>query len=124
MKKLGALFLIAILAIVLWALPAGAEKIRLTDAEMDGITAGFVFMTPASLANIVSLTAIGVGVAGPGSASGSLTLLLTILTHPVVTGTASGAASSPPPAASGVVSLVVQGPNGLIVPLAIGGSVP
>ncbi len=40
MKKLSILFLIAVLGIVLWALPAGAEKIRLTDAELDGITAG------------------------------------------------------------------------------------
>ncbi len=42
MKKLSVLFLIAIFGIVLWALPVGAEKIRLTDAELDGITAGAV----------------------------------------------------------------------------------
>jgi hypothetical protein len=42
MKKLSALILVAILGIVFWALPAGAEKIRLSDAEMDGITAGTV----------------------------------------------------------------------------------
>jgi hypothetical protein len=40
MKKLSVLFLIAILGIVVWALPAGAEKIRMTDAELDGIAAG------------------------------------------------------------------------------------
>ncbi len=40
MKKLSVLFLIAILGLGGWALPAGAEKIRLTDAELDGITAG------------------------------------------------------------------------------------
>jgi hypothetical protein len=42
MKKLSVLILVAILGLVLWALPAGAEKIRLTDAELDGITAGVV----------------------------------------------------------------------------------
>jgi hypothetical protein len=42
MKKLSVLIFIAILGVVLWALPAGAEKIRLSDAELDGITAGFV----------------------------------------------------------------------------------
>ncbi len=40
MKKLSVLILVATLGLVLWALPAGAEKIRLTDAELDGITAG------------------------------------------------------------------------------------
>ncbi len=40
MKKLSAFILIAILGLVLWALPAGAEKIRMTDAELDGIAAG------------------------------------------------------------------------------------
>lgn len=48
MKKLSVLFLIAILGIVLWALPAGAEKSRMTDAEMDGITAGASIPTPGS----------------------------------------------------------------------------
>jgi hypothetical protein len=38
MKKLS--ILIAILGIAFWVLPAGAEKVRLTDAQMDGITAG------------------------------------------------------------------------------------
>jgi hypothetical protein len=42
MKKPSILFLIAILGVFLWALPAGAEKIRLSDAEMDGITAGTI----------------------------------------------------------------------------------
>ncbi len=46
MKKLR--ILITMLGVVLWVLPAGAEKIRLTDAEMDGITAGVtgVFVLP------------------------------------------------------------------------------
>jgi hypothetical protein len=43
MKKLSVLILIAILGIVLWALPAGAEKIRLSDAQLDEITAGQLF---------------------------------------------------------------------------------
>ncbi len=42
MKKLSVLILVAILGIVFWALPAGAEKIRLSDAELDGITASGV----------------------------------------------------------------------------------
>ncbi len=42
MKKLSVLILVAILGAALLALPAGAEKIRLTDAEMDGITAGIL----------------------------------------------------------------------------------
>lgn len=42
MKKLSVLFLIAILGVVLGALPAGAEKIRMTDAELDGISAGLI----------------------------------------------------------------------------------
>ncbi len=40
MKKLSVLCLIAILGFMVWALPAGAEKIRMTDAELDGVTAG------------------------------------------------------------------------------------
>ncbi len=40
MKRLSVFILIAALCLVGWALPVGAEKIRLTDAEMDGITAG------------------------------------------------------------------------------------
>ncbi len=42
MKRLSVFILIAALCLLGWALPAGAEKIRLTDAEMDGITAGVV----------------------------------------------------------------------------------
>jgi hypothetical protein len=40
MKKLSVFFVITILGIVLWALPAGAEKIRLTDDQMDNVAAG------------------------------------------------------------------------------------
>ncbi len=40
MKKVSVLILVAILGIVLWALPAGAEKIRLSDAQLDEIAAG------------------------------------------------------------------------------------
>jgi hypothetical protein len=40
MKKVSVLILIAILGVVGWTLPAGAEKIRMTDAELDGIAAG------------------------------------------------------------------------------------
>jgi hypothetical protein len=40
MKRLSVFILIGAIALVGWALPAGAEKIRLTDAELDAITAG------------------------------------------------------------------------------------
>ena len=46
MKKLSVLILIAILGVVLWALPVGAEKIRLSDVELDGIAAGVVLNIP------------------------------------------------------------------------------
>ncbi len=69
MKKLSVLFLIAILGLGGWALPAGAEKIRLTDAELDGIAAGNGF--PCGQV-CVPMNKTG-GVAGAGiSASGGL----------------------------------------------------
>jgi hypothetical protein len=40
MKQFSVFLLITALCLVGWVLPAGAEKIRLTDAEMDGIMAG------------------------------------------------------------------------------------
>jgi hypothetical protein len=40
MKKMSILILITVLGIGGWALPAGAEKIRLTDVQLDEITAG------------------------------------------------------------------------------------
>ena len=41
MKRLSVLLLIAVLALVGWALPAGAEKVRLTEDQMDTVSAGF-----------------------------------------------------------------------------------
>jgi hypothetical protein len=52
MKQMSVLIVVAILGLVLWALPAGAEKIRLTDAEIDGIAGGI---------SVVSLVAPPVG---------------------------------------------------------------
>ncbi len=66
MKKLSLLNFVAILGIVLWALPAGAEKIRLTDAELDEITAGNLFPCGQVCVPIEK----GGGVAGAGIAAG------------------------------------------------------
>ena len=41
MKRLSVLLLVAVLALVGWALPAGAEKVRLTEDQMDNVSAGF-----------------------------------------------------------------------------------
>ncbi len=73
MKKLSVFCLIAILGIVLWALPAGAEKIRMTDAELDGITAGVPPPPPFPCGQVcVPFDKTG-GVAGAGiSAFGNL----------------------------------------------------
>jgi hypothetical protein len=40
MKRLSVLILIVAFAVVGWVLPAGAEKIRLTDDQMDNVAAG------------------------------------------------------------------------------------
>jgi hypothetical protein len=40
MKRLWVFILIAVFGLVGWALPAGAEKVRLSDAQLDEITAG------------------------------------------------------------------------------------
>jgi hypothetical protein len=128
MKKLSVLFLIAILGIVLWVLPAGAEKIRLTDAELDGITAGVIVFTvppPASIACCVSLVFTGIGTAiGPppvAFASGSLSLGITVPTG-IADGAgvgvgATGIAANPPRTAIGMLSGVAFGPKGAAVPL-------
>ena len=42
MKRLSVLLLIAVLALVGWALPAGAEKVRLTEDQMDNVSAGLI----------------------------------------------------------------------------------
>ncbi len=77
MKKLSVLFLIAILGLGGWALPAGAEKIRLTDAEMDGITAGsngnpFPCISPLCVPPPTSIACCAfAGIAFGGGAAGS-----------------------------------------------------
>jgi hypothetical protein len=69
MKKLSVLILIAALSLVGWALPAGAEKIRMTDAELDGVAAGLPF----PCGQVCVLFDKAGGVAGAGiSASGNL----------------------------------------------------
>jgi hypothetical protein len=69
MKKLSVLILIAILGMVLWALPAGAEKIRMTDAELDGITAGNNLITCELLVHVPPPSSVG-GIASAGICAG------------------------------------------------------
>jgi hypothetical protein len=45
MKRLSVLLLVAVLALVGWALPAGAEKVRLTEDQMDNVSAGLLNFT-------------------------------------------------------------------------------
>ncbi len=66
MKKLRLLSFVAVLGAVLWALPAGAEKIRLTDAQLDEITAGQLFPCD----QVCVPLSKGGGVAGAGIAAG------------------------------------------------------
>jgi len=40
MKRLSVLILVVVFGLVGWALPAGAEKVRLTDDQMDNVAAG------------------------------------------------------------------------------------
>jgi hypothetical protein len=122
MKKLSVLIVVAILGIVLWALPAGAEKIRLTDAELDGITAGFALMIPppTSLQCCVDLVAIGFGgmTVGPpiSIVAGNLTLGLSLWNPALfVNVSAAGTTQNPPPSAVGSVLGSVSMP-GLAVP--------
>ncbi len=53
MKRLSVLILVAVLALVGWVLPAGAEKVRLTEDQMDTVSAaGFTlpsFTFPSTL---------------------------------------------------------------------------
>ncbi len=127
MKKLSVLFLIAILGIVLWALPAGAEKIRLTDAELDGITAGLIVFTvppPTSIACCVGLSFVGLGTAigPPPVAVGTGTLVLSIVVPTGSAGaagvgvTGTGAAINPPPSAFATLVGAAFGPKGAAVP--------
>ncbi len=76
MKRFSVFILIAALCLVGWALPASAEKIRLTDAEMDGITAGasLNIPPPSSVACCVNLFLSAVGSAMPPNGSLLLTL--------------------------------------------------
>ncbi len=46
MKTTSALALIVLVGFLGWALPAGAEKAPLTDAQLDEITAGVKMMPP------------------------------------------------------------------------------
>ncbi len=66
MKKLSVLMLITMLGIILWVLPAGAEKIRLSDAQLDEITAGQLF----PCGQVCVPLSKGGGVAGAGLAAG------------------------------------------------------
>ncbi len=80
MKGLSAIIVIAALCLVAWALPAGAEKIRLTDAEMDGIMAGasLNIPPPSSVGCCLNVFLSAVGGAMPPMGS----LLLDICTIP------------------------------------------
>jgi len=49
MKRVSVLILVAALAFVGWALPAGAEKVRLTEDQMDNVSAGINFHWPTTL---------------------------------------------------------------------------
>jgi hypothetical protein len=45
MKRVSVVILVAVLGLVGWALPAGAEKVRLTEDQMDNVSAGLT-MSP------------------------------------------------------------------------------
>ncbi len=76
MKKVNALILIAILGVVGWALPAGAEKIRLTDDQLDEIMAG------ADNKGVVSSSITGDNAGGQGAAFGQPANLVFCATIP------------------------------------------
>jgi hypothetical protein len=124
MKKLSVLILVAILGLVLWALPAGAEKIRLTDAELDGIAAGFLLqiMPPTPIPCCVFLDAVGAGVLGPGPglAGGLVLSSIIVPTGTIgparVSATVEGTASKPLGIATGSVFGAAVGPKGAAVP--------
>ncbi len=123
MKKLSVLMLIVALCLVGWALPASAEKIRLTDAELDGITAGFplVLEVPPVGSPVwnccaqVTLSANGSLMPLLGSVGLSLQ---TIPINPTIRSVVSLNASGAVP---GIFSAggSVFGPKGLVVPLPI-----
>ncbi len=119
MKKLSVLFLIAILGIVLWALPAGAEKIRLTDAELDGITGGAQISVPPLTSPLYQCCAQVLLVANGGlmPVNGNVSLAVTTMPLKSIESDVrlSGAASVP-----GNLTIFpgfVLGPKGLAVPL-------
>ncbi len=133
MKKVSVLCLIAILGFVLWALPAGAEKIRLTDAELDGITAGkvatgtftFTIPPPTSIECCVRLGAVGMGVAVTPPPSTLATGSLSLATF-VPIGMSDGAGvnvgligslQKPPGVMIGQIFGSAAGPKGAVVPL-------
>ncbi len=127
MKKLSVLCLIAAFGLVLWALPAGAEKIRMTDAELDGITAGFSFgiPPPASIACCVLLNAVGMGVVVGGPppfalATGALGLGVAVPTGTIgpagVSIALDGLVEKPPVIVIGTAGGGAFGPKGVSVP--------
>jgi hypothetical protein len=122
MKKLSVLILVTILGLVLWALPAGAEKIRLTDAELDGIAAGIpgvtLFVPPAGSPVVkccayVELTATGGLMPLTGGVSLSAT---TIPINPTLVTIVGLHATGPLPGVF-VAEGGVFAPKGLFVPI-------
>ncbi len=126
MKKVSVLFLIAILGIALWALPAWAEKIRMTDAELDGVAAGFFFTIPppTSIACCVNLLATGMGTvvnAPPiALATGNVSLVVGVPIGKIggagVNAGLTGFTQNLPPTANGSVVGDAIGPKGAVVP--------
>ncbi len=117
MKKLSVLFLIAILGIVLWALPARAEKIRMTDAEMDGITAGasLAIPPPASVTCCAHVFLSAVGSLMPPT--GSLSLVVMTLGGKTIGGV--NVNLNPFGSVPGGVGVggIIAGPKGTVVPI-------
>ncbi len=135
MKKLSVLFLIAILGIVLWALPVGAEKIRLTDAELDGITAGVVpslfeitVPPPDSIRCCVEAFFSVAGATFTGlppdpTAVEDLNLVIKALGGVEIVISANGQATTPPPSANGKLQVNVSA-HGVVANKIFQGSVP
>ena len=77
MKWLSVFILIVAFAVVGWALPAGAEKVRLTDDQMDNVSAG------KGLWDGINLPFGGGGCLGPMCGLGSASLIIPTKFNPI-----------------------------------------
>ncbi len=120
MKKLSVLIVVAILGIVLWALPAGAEKVRMSDSELDGIAAGIPGVKlnippPSPVACCVNLFLAALGLPKPPLGDLSLNLT-TIPMNPTIKSNVVLSATGMVPG-SLLVGGSISGPKGISVPI-------